>query len=76
MWVSSQVPKNKPCFKATGGHDDLVRLEAEAKAAGVATAVVRDAGHTQVDAGTATVLGMGPVSAEVGSKLTGHLKLM
>jgi len=66
----------KIVLKAPGGHDELVRLEAEASAAGVVTAVVRDAGHTQVDAGTATVLGIGPVSAEEANKVTGNLKLL
>lgn len=57
-------------------HDDLVRLEAEAREAGIVTAIVRDAGHTQVTSGTATVLGMGPAPSEVFSKITGKLKLL
>ena len=43
---------------------------------GIVTAMVRDAGHTQVTSGTATVLGMGPAPSEVFSKITGKLKLL
>lgn len=57
-------------------HHDLVRIEAEAREAGIVTAIVRDAGHTQVTSGTATVLGMGPAPSEVFSKITGKLKLL
>ena len=38
-------------------------------------ALVRDAGRTQVAAGTATVLAVGPGNAALIDQLTGHLKL-
>lgn len=38
--------------------------------------LIRDAGRTQVESGTLTVLGIGPNSVEDIDKLTKHLKLL
>ena len=38
--------------------------------------LVADAGHTQVEAGSLTVLGLGPVTTKQVNQLTGHLKLL
>jgi len=57
-------------------HDDLVRIESDAKAAGLVTAMVKDAGHTQVTSGSYTVLGMGPGPTPVFAKICGKLKLL
>ena len=45
------------------------------QAAGVVTALVRDAGNTQVASGSATVLGMGPAPTPIFAKLCSNLKL-
>ena len=53
----------------------LLELAARAREAGVVAAVVRDAGRTQIAAGTRTVLGLGPAPLDTLAQLTGHLKL-
>ena len=40
------------------------------------TALIKDAGHTQVRANTVTCIGIGPVDAKEIDKYTGHLKLL
>ncbi|BFG03162.1 probable peptidyl-tRNA hydrolase 2 [Drosophila madeirensis] len=56
--------------------EQLNNLERQAQKANVVAALVRDAGRTQLDAGTATVLGLGPASAAELDKLIAHLKLL
>jgi len=52
--------------------EDLVR---EAKAARLPTFVVEDAGRTEVEAGTKTMVAIGPASTEAIDKITGSLRL-
>ena len=52
------------------------RLIAEAKALNVPFHLVRDAGHTQIPAGSKTVLALGPYESETLDRLTGELKLL
>ena len=47
-----------------------------AKEQGLVAMYIRDAGHTQIAAGTRTVLGIGPAPVPLVDKVTGHLKLM
>ncbi|MFA4946154.1 MAG: peptidyl-tRNA hydrolase Pth2 [Candidatus Micrarchaeia archaeon] len=54
----------------------LLELHAQAKRAKLPCALIRDAGHTQVEAGTITALAIGPASDGAVDKLTGDLKLL
>jgi PTH2 family peptidyl-tRNA hydrolase len=54
----------------------LLELEAAAEDAGLPNALIRDAGHTVVAAGTITCLGIGPAASEAIDALTRELKLV
>ncbi|CRK23710.1 hypothetical protein BN1708_013772, partial [Verticillium longisporum] len=61
------------CYK---GEDELKKLRAAARAQGVTAEVIADAGRTQIEAGSLTVLGVGPAPKSLVDKITGHLKLL
>ncbi|XP_037825224.1 peptidyl-tRNA hydrolase 2, mitochondrial [Lucilia sericata] len=73
-WLVKGQPKI--VLKVDGGYDDLIQLQQKAAECGVVSALVQDAGRTQLAAGTATVLGIGPDTVERIDKLVGHLKLL
>jgi peptidyl-tRNA hydrolase len=56
--------------------DALGELAQAAQAAGLSSALVRDAGRTVVSAGTVTCLGIGPGDAAEIDRLTGSLRLL
>jgi len=58
-----------------GGEEALKLLQNKAKGEGLASVIIRDAGRTQIESGTATVLGIGPGPSDIVDKVTGHLKL-
>ena len=59
-----------------GNEDELRRLFGEAKAAGIIVALITDAGHTEIPAGTVTVAGLGPGSRDKIDAITGSLPLL
>ena len=56
--------------------DALKRLFGEAQAAGLVCYMVKDAGHTEIPAGTVTVVGIGPGPRRSFDSLTGSLGLV
>jgi peptidyl-tRNA hydrolase len=56
--------------------EELEVLQAQAVSLGIVARVVRDAGRTQIAAGSATVLGVGPAPKAVVDQVTGGLKLL
>ena len=54
----------------------LLKINQIAKDAGLVTAVITDAGHTVVEPGTRTCLGIGPDEEEKLDALFGELKLL
>ncbi|KAK9453518.1 putative aminoacyl-tRNA hydrolase [Dipodascopsis uninucleata] len=54
---------------------ELNELKALASKAGLVNILIHDAGRTQIAAGSATVLGIGPGPASIIDKVTGKLKL-
>lgn len=53
----------------------LTEIAEHAKASGLLSNVVHDAGHTQIPAGSKTVCGVGPGPSKLIDQVTGHLKL-
>jgi len=53
----------------------LTEIAKQARAAGLLSNVVQDAGHTQIPAGSKTVCAVGPGPAKLIDQVTGHLKL-
>lgn len=59
-----------------GSEKELVELFAKAKKAKLPCALIMDAGHTQLEPGTKTAVGIGPAEEGALDRITGHLKLL
>ncbi|MCX6694713.1 MAG: peptidyl-tRNA hydrolase Pth2 [Candidatus Altiarchaeota archaeon] len=59
-----------------GGEKELIEVFMHAKKAGLPAALIEDAGHTQIPAGTKTCVGIGPAPEAELDKVTGKLKLL
>jgi len=55
---------------------ELYKYKQQAEDLGLITAVITDAGHTVVEPGTTTCLGIGPDAEEKIDKVTGKLKIL
>ncbi len=55
---------------------DLFILKETARREGLPNALISDAGHTEIDPGTVTVLGIGPAEDIKIDRITGHLKML
>lgn len=60
----------------TKSQDEMLELMGKARSLGVTAEVIADAGRTQIDPGSLTVLGVGPAPKSVVDQITGHLKLL
>lgn len=56
--------------------DELQELMGKAQSLGITAEVIQDAGRTQIDPGSLTVLGVGPAPKSVVNQVTGDLKLL
>ncbi|GAB7094326.1 peptidyl-tRNA hydrolase Pth2 [Halolamina litorea] len=66
--------QKKVVLKASG-ENQLFELADRAERKGLPNAVIRDAGHTQLDPGTATAVAIGPGDDELVDQVTGDLSL-
>lgn len=60
----------------TKSEAELMDLRWKALDMGLTAEVIQDAGRTQIDPGSLTVLGIGPAPKSMVDKVTGHLKLL
>lgn len=72
-WLEAGMPK---VVLRCDSHDELLAICEAAEALGLPAMLVRDAGRTVVQAGTATCVGIGPDAPEKIDALTGELKLL
>ena len=72
-WLSTG--QEKICVKAVDAHH-IEQIENQAKQVNVLTSKIHDAGHTQIPAGSLTVLALGPDHDKKLDDLTGELKLL
>ncbi|ELZ91895.1 peptidyl-tRNA hydrolase [Haloferax mucosum ATCC BAA-1512] len=66
--------QKKVVLKANG-ESTLFELAEKADRAGLPNAIIRDAGHTQLDPGTVTALAVGPAEDDLVDRVTGDLSL-
>ncbi|SIQ70806.1 peptidyl-tRNA hydrolase [Haladaptatus litoreus] len=66
--------QKKVVVKASG-EEEIFRLAEKARAEGLPHAIIRDAGHTQLDPGTVTALAVGPADDDLVDRVTGNLSL-
>lgn len=55
--------------------EELLAVMKNAKNSGLISVLIQDAGRTQVESGTYTVVGIGPGPGGAIDQVTGHLKL-
>ena len=72
-------------WQSEGGKKAVVKVESEddfypiresAEELNIATSLIVDAGHTEIPAGTKTVLGIGPAPSNLVDQITGDLSLL
>ncbi len=56
--------------------DEFFSLKEKAEKLGICTSIISDAGHTEIPAGTQTVLGIGPAPSNLIDQVTGELPLL
>lgn len=56
--------------------EELLVLMGKARSLGLTAEVIQDAGRTQIEAGSMTVLGVGPAPKSLVDQITGGLKLL
>nr|CAB3265304.1 peptidyl-tRNA hydrolase 2, mitochondrial-like [Phallusia mammillata] len=73
LWLLAGQPK---IVVQCNDKNELMNVVIKASEAGINTVFVRDAGRTQVEAGTETVCAVGPATSSEVNKITGRLKLL
>ncbi|KAL0940964.1 peptidyl-trna hydrolase 2 [Colletotrichum truncatum] len=56
--------------------EEMLELMGKARSLGITAEVIADAGRTQIEAGSLTVLGVGPAPRSLVDQVTSHLKLL
>ncbi len=76
-WVDAWFSENqrKICVKVAS-EDELRNLKRQIDEVGIPNSLIEDAGLTQLDPGTVTCLGIGPVPSAIVDRYTGDMKLL
>ena len=74
LWESEESQSKKLALRVDNV-EELLALRARAEDAHLNTALVVDAGLTQIPAGSITVCAIGPAPVDALKRITGHLKL-
>lgn len=76
-WYQAWIQHNqaKICVKVES-EKELLLIKGRVDEAGIPNSLIQDAGLTQLEPGTTTCLGIGPVPSEVVDRYTGDLKLL
>ncbi|KAF4523634.1 hypothetical protein B566_EDAN010143 [Ephemera danica] len=72
-WEGAGEPK---VVLKCSNEEEMLSLETAAKSLGLLSVLIRDAGRTQVEAGSITALGIGPAEQHLLDEVVGHLKLL
>ncbi|MGI0091052.1 MAG: peptidyl-tRNA hydrolase Pth2 [Nitrososphaerales archaeon] len=77
MWYDSWLRENqaKICVRVET-EKELRLLKGRIDEAGIPNSIVQDAGLTQLEPGTTSCLGIGPLPSDLADRYTGELKLM
>ncbi|MDW8035334.1 MAG: peptidyl-tRNA hydrolase Pth2, partial [Candidatus Korarchaeum sp.] len=59
-----------------GSEEELIEVYREALERGLIAVLIRDAGLTELEPGTATAVGIGPHESEIVDRVTGRLPLL
>jgi len=76
-WYEAWIDGNqaKICVKVDS-EKELRLLKGRVGEAGIPNSLIQDAGLTQLEPGTTTCLGIGPLPSQVADRYTGELKLL
>jgi peptidyl-tRNA hydrolase, PTH2 family len=72
-WVAQGQKKT---VVKVSGEKELLQVLGKARDLKLPTALIEDAGHTQIEPGTKTCVGIGPAPEDEIDRITGELKLM
>ena len=70
------MPEQKKVVLKCKDEQELLKIFEDAKKSKLPAALIKDAGHTEIPAGTITCVGIGPAPENEINKITGHLKLL
>ena len=71
-----QIEGAKKAIVKVESEKDFYPLQEKADELNIVSHIIADAGHTEIPAGTKTVLGIGPAPSNLIDKITGDLQLL